>query len=164
MNKGMFWLVWGVGALPMLLAMGMYFGQVGVPDGRMNHGDLLPPGAELEEWEIEDAAGEQWVHSGDWHLLLTYDECDRACDSWKTMLPNLHQALGRERDRVQWHVLSGHPATNKTVLVSGRIGEIGSAVWVADPLGNLVMRFPLDQNPRDLLLDLKRMLKLSKIG
>lgn len=164
MNKGTFWLVWGMGFLPMLLAMGMYFGQVGVPDGRMNRGDLVPPGAELEEWEIEDAAGKQWVYVGDWHLLLTYEDCDSVCDSWKSILPSLHQALGRERDRVQWHLVSDHPAATEKILVSGQIDTIGAAVWVADPLGNLVMRYPLDRSPRDLLLDLKRMLKLSKIG
>lgn len=164
MNKGTFWLVWGVGFIPMALAMVMYFGQVGIPQAKTNHGDLLSPGEELKDWEIEDAAGEQWVYGGDWQLLLTYNTCNAACDSWKEVLPNLHLALGKERDRVQWHMVSGLPPVDNRMLVSEHIEAIGEGIWVADPLGNLVMRYPLEQAPRGLLKDLKRLLKLSKIG
>jgi len=165
MNRGTFWLIWGIGFVPMALAMVMYFGQVGVPQAKTNNGELLPSGLELDEWEIEDAAGEQWAYRGDWQLILSYAKCDTAaCVDWKKTLPNLHTALGREQDRVQWHLLSGHPAEHTSMLVSRQIESIGSAVWVADPLGNLVMRYSLEQPPRELLLDLKRMLKVSKIG
>jgi hypothetical protein len=37
-------------------------------------------------------------------------------------------------------------------------------VYVVDPLGNLMMRFDIAQNPRGLLDDLNKLLKLSHIG
>jgi hypothetical protein len=37
-------------------------------------------------------------------------------------------------------------------------------VFVVDPLGNLMMRFDVAQNPKGLLQDLEKLLKLSHIG
>ena len=38
------------------------------------------------------------------------------------------------------------------------------ALYVVDPLGNVVLRFDIDDKPKDLLTDLKKLLKLSSIG
>ena len=40
----------------------------------------------------------------------------------------------------------------------------GGSVWLVDPLGNLILRYPPGYQSRGLLEDLKRLLKLSKIG
>ena len=37
-------------------------------------------------------------------------------------------------------------------------------IYVIDPLGNLMMRFPKDVDPSLMLKDLKRLLKISQIG
>jgi hypothetical protein len=37
-------------------------------------------------------------------------------------------------------------------------------LFVVDPLGNLMMRYDARQNPKGLLQDLKKLLKLSHIG
>ena len=37
-------------------------------------------------------------------------------------------------------------------------------LYIVDPLGNLMMRFDARQNPKGLLSDLKKLLKLSHIG
>ncbi len=37
-------------------------------------------------------------------------------------------------------------------------------VYVADPLGNVMMRFPANAEPRRMLKDLERLLKASQIG
>jgi len=164
MNRGTFWLIWGIALVPMLTAMVMYFGSVAVPEGRVNRGELAPPGMVLEEWEIEDAAGEHWVYTGDWQLLVTYKHsCNPACDGWRTLMPNLHKALGRESSRVQWHVLAD-TADESGELFSARLAEVDEGIWVADPLGNLVMRYDFELPPQALLKDMKRMLRLSKIG
>lgn len=40
----------------------------------------------------------------------------------------------------------------------------GYSLFVVDPLGNLMMRFDSRQDPKGLLTDLKKLLKLSHIG
>ena len=37
-------------------------------------------------------------------------------------------------------------------------------IYIVDPNGNLVFSYPLDINPKLLLADLKRLLKVSQIG
>jgi hypothetical protein len=38
------------------------------------------------------------------------------------------------------------------------------SLYVVDPLGNLVMRYDAREDPKGLLTDLKKLLKLSHIG
>jgi hypothetical protein len=37
-------------------------------------------------------------------------------------------------------------------------------IYLTDPLGNVMMRFPADAEPRRMLRDLERLLKASQIG
>ena len=37
-------------------------------------------------------------------------------------------------------------------------------IWVVDPLGNVVLKFEPAVNPTLILQDLKKLLKLSKVG
>jgi hypothetical protein len=39
-----------------------------------------------------------------------------------------------------------------------------SAIWIIDPLGNVVLKFEPSINPTLILRDLKKLLKLSKVG
>ena len=40
----------------------------------------------------------------------------------------------------------------------------GTEILLIDPLGNLMMRFPLSDDPKGMLEDIKKLLKLSRIG
>jgi hypothetical protein len=42
--------------------------------------------------------------------------------------------------------------------------DTAHSLYVVDPLGNLMMRFDARQNPKGLLTDLQKLLKLSHIG
>jgi hypothetical protein len=39
-----------------------------------------------------------------------------------------------------------------------------SGIWIIDPLGNVVLKFDPAINPTLILDDLKKLLKLSKVG
>jgi len=38
------------------------------------------------------------------------------------------------------------------------------AIYLVDPLGNLMMRWPKDPDPKKISSDLKKLLKYSRIG
>ena len=42
--------------------------------------------------------------------------------------------------------------------------EVEAEVLLVDPLGNLMMRFPLSDDPKGMLEDIKKLLRLSRIG
>jgi hypothetical protein len=50
----------------------------------------------------------------------------------------------------------------KVIMESHPVGEYDALL--VDPLGNVMMSVPLDQDPRLLVKDLKKLLKLSRIG
>ncbi|MEH6580147.1 MAG: hypothetical protein V7731_24095 [Amphritea sp.] len=152
-NRGIFWLILSMAFLPLLLAMTSYFGGVWQPADRVNQGELLASGITLESLQLVDANGDIYKANGHWRLLLMVgSECQQECQQWRSRLVNLHAALGRDRDRLNYHEIKSkrHDLTDKILL--------------ADPLGNMVVSYRMNQSPGAVLDDLKRLLKVSKVG
>lgn len=164
------WLMLAVALLPLLSAIVAYFGGVGVPEQRLNHGQWVLEQSPLPSWQLRTAEGARWTGQGRWQLLQLAQRCDRACAEWQRLLPQLHKALGRDYDRVQLQRVTTDANTEAVEGMSLlRLPASGSApirdgVWLADPLGNLVLYYPFEQSTRELLQDLKRLLKVSKVG
>ena len=54
--------------------------------------------------------------------------------------------------------------TGRDLLSCVSRGQRANSLFIIDPLGNLVMRYDARENPKGLLDDLKKLLKLSHIG
>ncbi len=167
---------------PLLGAAWLYYqGGALKPDERANRGALLEPIVNLHD----AVPGSAVLDSRTW-LLLYAD--DGVCgDSCRTALYTVRQSrlmLGKEMDRVQRVFLHGdeppdtllitdehkglitlQDAALRTVLDNKKPGvpEAGG-YYLIDPHGNLVLYFSPDINPRDMVDDIKRLLKLSRIG
>lgn len=140
-------LILGSSVLPIVLAFVVYFGGF-APQGSIAKGELLNPVQTLDQW-----GGESEVFTGAWSILRTQSgACDQVCDEKLEPLRRVHDALGREANRVQVIGLG----SDKT--------KLEPAIWVVDPLGNLVMRYSVDAELKELLEDLKKLLKVSRIG
>lgn len=94
-----------------------------------------------------------------WRLLLpTSADCSLCADS-RPLLEQIDVALGRDSDRVE------------IVLLAASEQLEPGFVYIADPPGTLIMRYPLSADPgqsramgKDLLSDLRRLLKFSRAG
>jgi len=144
-----FWMIWAMALVPMVAAFAMYFGGVGIPDGRTHHGDLVADGTQAGDLglPLPDASDPRWQV-----ILASSPDC-APCTVFSEGLNNFHTAIGRERDRV---AVSEMPAE---ATVPG-----AAAIWLVDPLGNVVLKFDPAVNPTLILNDLKKLLKLSKVG
>lgn len=148
-----FWLIWAVALVPLLAATASYFGGFAQPSGRTNQGALLPQGVELSSLQLMDEQGQPYMANGRWRLLLLQSSrCQQLCRDWNRYLPNIHTAMGKDRDRLQWHRVMNEKVGFSDTLI------------LADPLGNLVTSYRLDQQPQAILKDLKRLLRVSKVG
>ncbi|MBY4675496.1 hypothetical protein [Marinobacterium arenosum] len=162
MNRRIFCAVWAVGLGPLLLAVLLYFLNLG-PIQTKPQGQLLPPGQHLNSWQLVDESGESHLLNPKWRLLMTVPGvCDQRCDYWNHQLKQVYTALGKDRSRVEWYQVVGEPTGRQ--LGSEQLARLGAALWVVDPHGNLVLRYSLEQAPQDLLKDLRRLLKVSRIG
>lgn len=168
---------------PLGLATWMYMSGALAPAGRSNYGVLLVPVISLADVAPESPV--ITIATGQW--LMLYANTDQCADSCQAALYRMQQSrlmIGREMDRVVRVFLHGDSATD-TVFTEGEqpglktINDKGLAmlleqnrpsetmpggIYLIDPLANLVMYFPPDLNPRDMVDDIKHLLKLSQIG
>lgn len=156
-----FWLIWIVALFPVIAAVLMYFSGALTPERTINRGELLTDQT-LSQWQLTDQ-GEPWIQVKQWKVLQTkQDQCQgkNNCQRWQQALPKVVARLGKDSDRVSIFAVSAA----QDELSSPKLEALGDAIWLVDPLGNIVLRYPLSMQPEDLLKDLKKLLKLSGIG
>lgn len=173
---------------PLAAAWVLYYGNPDWrPEDRSNHGVLIDPPTPLPNETLRLADGsntEPDVLRHVWTLLyLDQGDCTELCREALYRSRQVRTALGKESERIQRVFLRGSDtdlADEHPDLIIADAGSPGARdlvaafpasaqpdtgnIYLVDPLGNLMMRFPLEDNPRGMLLDLKKLLKLSRIG
>lgn len=192
-GRGMAYLLFGVGAIPILLAFIMYFSGSLIPQGRTNNGTLILPPLDINDWglsaEVEIKTDSE---DGKWRLIVVGDgSCDQRCQEALFIVRQVNTALGREAKRVEHAyvelkttldpeltqlIKTEHPEllvflgdryrVTRSIdqKLSGSDALSSSYIFVADPLGNIMMYYTQENVGRDILDDMKRLLKVSKIG
>jgi len=159
-----------------------YFWQ---PEERMNYGSLLAPVA-LPDITLAGMAGQPPVTlselKGRWTLLYAGEGgCDRACEAALYVMRQSRLAQGKEMERVArvWlvtdqvspsaRVLDAHSGLHVAQADEAWLAVMpgaasGQHVFLIDPLGNAMMRFPENADPKGVIRDLQRLLKYSQVG
>ena len=172
---------------PMLIAYVLYESVGGwTPDAGTQHGDLLrPPGSLPDVALAARESGAAPRFRGKWSLIVfSAGDCADVCQTALYETRQIHRALGHDRDRVQRFLYTASDAQNLAsiesehpeliVLARGSpasralleaVGDHATGdVFLADPRGNLIMRFPTGTGMRGIHEDLKKLLKISQIG
>ena len=169
---------------PLIVAAWLYYSGGSLqPERRANHGALLEPIVSLA-----DVSPESPLHAeNDGHWLLLYmnvGECGDPCQFGLYSMRQMRLMLGREMDRVKRVFLHGDSVPDTVVAADEQAGLItlqderllqalsekkpaelaAGGYYLIDPLGNLVMYFHPELDPGDVVDDIKRLLKLSRIG
>lgn len=177
--------------LPLALAFYVYYGTAWRPAGHVNHGSLITPPRPLPPLVLPRTAPGRGpavaeTFRGSWTLLYVGDgACDEDCRHALLVMRQTHIALNKDMPRVGrvWLAtghccapeIAGSPEPGLLVLdasgpaaadLLGAFPAAGRAhaLFVADPLGNLMMSYDARTDPRGLLLDLQKLLRLSHIG
>jgi cytochrome oxidase Cu insertion factor (SCO1/SenC/PrrC family) len=156
------------------------------PQGAMNYGELIParPLIDSPLRHLDQRVFKLSELKGKW-ILLQLDEADCA-EACRAKLYNMRQvrlAQGREMERVErvWLILDEVPlqtqlmreydgtrmlraAGNPLLAQFPAADSMRDHIYLIDPLGNLMLRFPRDADPRRMHKDLARLLKVSRIG
>jgi hypothetical protein len=179
--------VMAICAAPVLASYFTYY--VIRPEGRTNYGTLIQPSRPmpaLAELPLRDLSGQvvdpvrlqhQW-------LLITVagGACDAQCEQMLYLQRQLRESLGKDKDRVDrlWLIDDAQPMRPQladamkgaTVL---RVDSAALSRWLApaaghalkdhwfvvDPLGQWMMRFPAQAEPRKVLKDLVKLMRAS---
>jgi len=168
---------------PLLFATWMYQSGRLTPAASSNNGDLLEPIVSLRV--ALPSSPLLPIDDGQWVMLYANDaECDSTCRGALYKLRQTRLMTGKEMRRITRVFLHGQTAPDKVFLEGEHPGlktirdealmslledkrppgRMPGGIYLIDPLGNLVMYFPPDLEPRALVDDMKHLLKLSNIG
>lgn len=172
---------------PIVAAMVLYYvgGDPWRPSGSVAHGILLTQPRTLPTGAMVLPGGATADFGGKWSLLYVgRGDCDEACQEALFRTRQVRRALGKDMSRVQRFFISTSGAPNAGFLatehpgllvltdgltsrdtVLATLGEFAEGdVFIADPLGNVVLRFPAGAEMKDMHQDLELLLKASQIG
>lgn len=181
-------LIIAVCASPLIASYFTYY--VIKPQSRTNYGSLLDPRQfplpQLEGKDLEGKPQELADFKGKW-IMLQIDRaaCATACQKKLYDMRQLRTAQGKERERIERVWLITDQASPEAKLQEGIAGtrllrvnqailekwlpvEAGTTIYdhiyLIDPLGNLMMRYPKDADPNKIKKDISKLLKASAIG
>ena len=182
-------LVLAVCAAPVVASYLTYF--VIRPEGRNNYSDIISPSRELPAGlPLKNLAGVPVVAAslrGQWPLVVVGDAaCSAQCEKQLYLQRQLRETLGREKERVDklWLVTDdaaprpevlqaiasgGAPPTvlrvPREALVNWLAPAAGQALdahlYLVDPMGQWMMRTPVNPEPAKLKRDLEKLLRAS---
>jgi len=162
---------------PMILATSMYKFKFWVPDSRSFHGQLIGNGQSRAELGVQ-------TQESRWQLLVSVPGvCAADCEQLVYLARQIQIGLGRDAGRAS-HALAialplsadydaklsrEYPQLQRYSLELARYQKAAPGIetpqlWIVDPHGNLVLRYGAEVNGKDLLKDLRQLLKLSNIG
>jgi cytochrome oxidase Cu insertion factor (SCO1/SenC/PrrC family) len=181
-------LIWAVCAAPVVASYLSYY--VIKPQGRTNHGTLITPPkpmtaeAGLSFTNLQGQAVTPQALQGQWLLVsVAGGACDAACERQLYLQRQLREALGRDKDRVDRVWLIPDQAEVRPALLpalaqawtlrvdASRLSQwlqpdvgqtLSSHLYLVDPRGDWMMRFPADADPARVKKDLMRLLKANE--
>ncbi|MBB3240930.1 hypothetical protein FHW68_002450 [Pseudomonas sp. Tn43] len=162
---------------PMILATGMYKLQFWVPEGRSYHGELIGNGQTRADIGVT-------AQENRWQLLVTAPkDCSVDCQQLVYLARQIQIGLGRDASRASHALAIAQPlnsdyetklqreypqlqrySLDPPTYIKGARSNDMPHLWIIDPHGNLVLRYDPTVKGKDLLNDLRHLLKLSNIG
>ena len=163
------------------------------PDARSNYGSLIEPQRPMPALHLRALDGREVDSAslrGKWLMVMVANgDCPRACEDRLYHLRQVRLTTGKDRDRVVRVWLIPDAAPLSTMLIreydgtamlradpkeiarwfgetdrASNDGEYADHIYIVDPLGNLMMRFPTDADPNKTRRDLAKLLRASGVG
>ncbi len=185
------WKLFAIIAVCASPLIGSYIAYYGIkPGGRTNYGEILDPRKYptplLGSTSLDGHATALDAYKGKW-IMLQVDSgaCAAACQKKLYEMRQLRLTQGKEMGRIErvWLITDNQPLDTVLMreydgtrmlrapqkVVNGWLpADAGSTptdhLYMIDPLGNLMMRFPKDADPNKIKKDLGKLLRASSIG
>lgn len=175
-------------AAPIILSYLTYY--VIKPEGRTNYGTLIDPRTRpipaMASTTLDGRPETLQRYAGKWIMLkVGGGECLEACQKQLFAMRQWRLMQGKNMDRIErvWLVTDARPLDTMTIrnydgmrllrapqdsvkawLPAEAGGTPEQHIYLIDPLGNLMMRFPADPDVRKVYKDIAKLLKASAIG
>jgi len=155
------------------------------PEPTANYGELLLPPAAITAQRFARPGGGDFAFAdmrGHWVLVASdAGACETQCREKLTAMRQVRLALGRNAGRVERVFVADDLRSSTPAAMASFEGMIAAIplrgmgqppgathdsehIYLVDPVGNVMMRWPSRPDPRRMLRDLERLLKASQIG
>lgn len=160
------------------------------PEGRTNYGELIDPRQHpipaMASTTVDGKPQTLQDFKGKWIMVkVGGSACDQKCQDMLFMMRQLRTMQGKEADRIErvWLITDNEPLETFMLRVNDGTrflrapaeavgkwlplepgGKVEEHIFLIDPLGNLMMRFPKDADPSKVKKDIYKLLKASAIG
>ena len=182
------WLVIATCAAPVIASYYVYYFVR--PDARSNYGELIEPQRPMPALHLQTLDGRTYDPAalrGKWLMLMVAGgDCDAGCTDRLYHLRQVRLTTGKDRDRVVrvWLVPDAAPLPTRLIReydgtemlradraeVTGWLTatnaqeRVEDRIYIVDPLGNLMMQFPVNADPSRTKRDIAKLLRASRIG
>ncbi|GJG95916.1 cytochrome C oxidase subunit I [Cupriavidus pauculus] len=179
-------------ASPVLFSYFTYY-VIKPTGGSTNYGALVDPQRPMPAVQLVNERGESVPLAsmrGKWLMVMTDPSaCDETCARKLFTMRQIRAGQGESRERIVpvWLIQDDGKVDGRLVdaynepyagvrflrmdraaiaqwLPAPQAGRIEDTIFLVDPLGNLMMRWPTDPDPKQVSGDLKKLLKYSRIG
>lgn len=186
-RNGPLYLLIAVCIAPILASY--YFYYVDPPSGRTNYGVLVQPQRPVPALTTTRGDGSAFdLRSlrGSWVMVMADQAaCTAACQKKLWLMRQIRAASGKDAERIArvfllldrtaldpmlvreydgTHFVQAHSAELERFLALPHEGALSDHIWLIDPVGNQMLRWPKDADPKGIKKDLERLLKASSIG
>lgn len=169
---------------PFILARLMYY--YWQPSGRVNYGDLISgvmvpkdsaPLLDGKSFDFNKLYG-KWVY-----VTVDSAQCDAYCENKLWKIRQVRKTQGKYPERIERVWLISDDAPIRASLLKEYDGmwmarvkagpllsifpvetQLRDGIYLVDPLGNIVLRYPKDADPTRMKKDITRLLSVSRIG
>ncbi len=172
--------------LPIAAAYFTYY--VAPPEGRTNYGTLLQPQRPIPDLPLTNVDGSRFDLrrlAGNWvFVMVDGGQCDKSCADKLLMMRQQRTMTGRDRDRIErvWlvpddeplpimlmreyegtHFVRAPPQSLREFLVlpDAAGARLQDHIWLIDPRGNLMLRWPANPEVNGIKRDIAKLLKVS---
>jgi len=169
-------------AAPVLASYFAYY--VMPPSGRTNYGTLVEPrAARAASLTTDDGRAFSFSElAGSWVMVMAAGgACEPQCEAALLQMRQQRLMTGKDRDRVErvWLVTDEVPVAERllrdysgTRILRARLpevrellpadsGELTGSLWLVDPMGNVMLRWPRNPEPQRMKNDMARLLTVS---
>jgi hypothetical protein len=175
-------------AMPIIASYFTYY--VIKPQSRTNYGELIDPRAypipPIGATTLDGKPASLDAYKGKWIMLqIDSGDCEQACKQKLLDMRQLRLMQGKEMDRIErvWLVTDDKPIETMilrqfdgTHVLHARRDAVNAwlpvdqgttpsdHIYIIDPLGNLMLRFPKNADHDKMKKDIAKLLKASRIG
>jgi cytochrome oxidase Cu insertion factor (SCO1/SenC/PrrC family) len=178
----------GIGAVAVAPVLGSFLLYLfWSPSSHTNYGTLLAPKAVPVAAALQLADGGRFSFEtlqGRW-VMVAFDrgECDSACEKRLWLMRQVRQAQGKDVARMERVLISEGQAQLPESIRSAYAGtwfaygqDAGIAalfaaprnrfehIYLIDPQGYLMLRFPAEPDPKQMIRDISRLLRYARSG